>query len=66
MADRTKPALAQETACSVLRPPNTTATRIFRCPDAISPDAISPDATLPDVTSSNVTSPNETSRSRSG
>src|SRR5260370_8629320 len=32
MADRIRPALAQETACSVLRPPNTTATRILRCP----------------------------------
>src|SRR5690242_1137710 len=32
MADRIRPALAQDTACSVLRPPNTTATRIFSCP----------------------------------
>src|SRR5579859_3221515 len=32
MADRIRPALAQDTACSVLRPPNTTATRIFPCP----------------------------------
>src|SRR5438034_10861836 len=32
MADRIRPALAQDTACSVLRPPNTTATRILGCP----------------------------------
>src|SRR5690242_7378507 len=32
MADRIRPALAQDMACSVLRPPNTTATRIFSCP----------------------------------
>src|SRR6516225_9657608 len=29
MAESTRPALAQDTACSVLRPPNTTATRTF-------------------------------------
>src|SRR5580692_7126054 len=32
MAESTSPALAQDTACSALRPPNTTATRILRCP----------------------------------
>ncbi len=32
MAERISPALAHDTACSVLRPPNTTATRILRCP----------------------------------
>src|SRR5690242_6639131 len=32
MADRIRPALAHDTACSVLRPPNTTATRILGCP----------------------------------
>ena len=32
MADKIRPALAQDTACSLLRPPNTTATRILRCP----------------------------------
>src|ERR1700691_3266886 len=74
MADRTRPALAQETACSVLRPPNTTAIRIFRgptpdphatWPDATWPttDAPAPDAD-PGVTFPNATSSNEPSRSR--
>src|SRR5215469_16531556 len=32
MALSTSPALAHDTACSVLRPPNTTATLVFRSP----------------------------------
>src|SRR5437868_8458354 len=31
MAPSTSPALAHDTACSALRPPNTTATLVFRC-----------------------------------
>src|ERR1700678_67878 len=31
MAPRKSPALAHDTACSALRPPNTTATRTLRC-----------------------------------
>ncbi len=39
MAPSTSPALAHDTACSALRPPNTTATRTLRCEPIHTPDA---------------------------
>src|ERR1700751_4280741 len=41
MAPSTRPALAHDTACSALRPPNTTATLILRCSLIRSPPLLS-------------------------